>query len=110
MGGQLGMNPLIVGDYYRNRGYDVRLYSNPGNVPPDYDAYLALYFYGGTADRPLGAHYVALEYDPQAKQYVSYNDPKELDGPQQVFPDFAQMKATDEAHALFVWGIDKPGK
>lgn len=66
--GILGMNPLVIGDYYRQRGAYVALYTNPAEVPKDYDAYIALLFYSDG-----GAHYVAAEYNKYEDKFEVYN-------------------------------------
>ena len=75
--GQLGMNPLVVGAYYRSLGCQVKCYSNVNSIPKTYDAYIMLYFYKSkdkNGNDTLGAHYIAASYNPSTNKFTGYNN------------------------------------
>jgi hypothetical protein len=105
--GEMGMNPLVVGNYYRTKGYDVDLYTNSDEVPNTYDAYIM--FYGYTkenGDGKYGAHYIAIEYDDETGQLIAYNN--EWESKIDSESDFSDFLPDKVGFDLFIWGIDKP--
>ena len=103
-GGQLGMNPLIIGDLYRSAGCHIALYLNKSNVPKTYDAYIMLYFYKVVnSDNKLGAHYIAVEYDPRADNFTAYNNEY---GELQQKDTFEKFLPSDDL-GYCIWGISK---
>jgi hypothetical protein len=103
----MGMNPLVVGNYYRTKGYDVDLYTNSDEVPNTYDAYIM--FYGYTkenGDGKYGAHYIAIEYDDETGQLIAYNN--EWESKIDSESDFSDFLPDKVGFDLFIWGIDKP--
>lgn len=107
LGGTRGMNPLVVGDYYRSKGYDVELYPNISEVPMTYDAYIMLYAYkaqDANHNDTLGAHYIALSYDEASEMLTAYN----LSGNKAVKSEsFSDYLSEDTTLASIVWGIRK---
>jgi len=99
IGGWLGMNPLVVGDYYRQNGAKVTLYTNPTDVSKDHDAYIALFFHSG------GAHYVAAEYNSSTKKFEVYN----LDSDEKE-KSLVSLSRESYHHTAgwIIWGIDSP--
>ncbi|MPM53433.1 hypothetical protein SDC9_100201 [bioreactor metagenome] len=100
--GQLGMNPLVIGDLYRSAGCHVDLYLNTSDVPKTYDAYIMLYFYKNVNNGDkLGAHYIAVDYDPRADKFSAYNNDnsnlQEKDAFNKFLPDGHQ--------GYCIWGI-----
>ena len=101
--GKLGMNPLVIGGYYRQHGAEVTLYTNPANVPTDCDSYIALFFYSDG-----GAHYVAAKYNQTTQKFDVYNlladgEKKQMDS--LSASDYPGMKKTEH---WIIWGIDSP--
>jgi len=113
LGGVLGMNPLVVREYFGSKGYDVTLYNGIKNVKPDHDAYLAMYIYKNS-DGTLGGHYVAMKQDPKTKDYITYNEVysthpvpmKELDDLGRLNEDGSVDKENPRLLTV-IWGIDK---
>ncbi len=105
--GELGMNPLVVGNYYRTKGYDVDLYTNSDEVPNNYDAYIMFYGYTKeTGDGKYGAHYIAIDYDKETGKLIGYNNNRRdaVDSKDQ----FLEFMPDDIGFDLFIWGINKP--
>jgi len=100
--GIAGMNPLVIGDYYRQNGAEVTLYTNPADVPTDHDAYIALYFHS------KGGHYVAARYDQFAHEYEVYN----LFENGRTYPmnslSDSDFPAAEDTNHWIIWGIDSP--
>lgn len=105
--GELGMNPLVIGNYYRTKGYDVDLYTNVDKVPNTYDAYIM--FYGYTkenGDGKFGAHYIAIEYNEETGQFVGYNN--NTVNKAENKSEISEFLPEEIGFDLFIWGIDKP--
>lgn len=97
--GKAGMNPLVIGDYYRQNGAEVTLYTNPANVSKDHDVYIALFFHSS------GAHYIAAEYNPSTKKFEVYNlDTAEKE---KSLVSLSQESCEDTS-GWIIWGIDSP--
>ena len=105
--GQLGMNPLVVGVYYRSLGCQVQLYSNTNSVPKTYDAYIMLYFYKSkdkNGNDTMGAHYIAVSYNPSTDKFTGYNNNNETIEQEDSFFQFLPP----DQRGYFVWGINNP--
>ena len=106
--GQLGMNPLVVGAYYRSLGCQVKCFSNVTAIPKTYDAYIMLYFYKSKnkiGNDPLGAHYIAVSYNPSTDKFTAYNN--NIYGKTEQKDGFSQFLPPDQ-RGYFVWGINHP--
>jgi hypothetical protein len=109
LGGTRGMNPLVIGPYYRSKGYRVGLYLNTSDVPKNGDAYIMcyLYYYKDANGRvALGGHYIAVTYNPSTDKFTAYNNKY---GKAHV--EDTLEKLLPEDHASFcVWAIEDPNK
>jgi len=106
--GQLGMNPLVVGAYYRSLGCQVKCFSNINVIPKTYDAYIMLYFYKSkdkNGNVTLGAHYIAVSYNPSTDKFTAYNNNNY--GQIEQKDGFSQFLPPDQ-RGYFVWGINNP--
>ncbi|HML67269.1 MAG TPA: hypothetical protein PKA81_02655 [Clostridia bacterium] len=100
--GQLGMNPLIIGGLYRSAGCHVDLYLNTSDIPKTYDAYIMLYFYKNVNNGDkLGAHYIAVDYDPRADKFSAYNNDNSNLQEKDAFNKFLP----DDHRGYCIWGI-----
>lgn len=109
LGGTLGMNPLVVGSYYRSKGYRVNLFLNPSNVPKTSDAYIMLYFYKDhdiDGNEGIGGHYIAVTYNPNTDKFTAYNNQY---GKSQEEDSLDKLHPTDP-YGYCVWGIEDPDK
>lgn len=109
LGGTLGMNPLVVGSYYRSKGYRVNLFLNPSNVPKTSDAYIMLYFYKDQdidRNEGIGGHYIAVTYNPSTDKFTAYNNQY---GKSQEEDSLDKFLPTDP-YGYCVWGIEDPDK
>ena len=110
LGGKSGMNPLVIGSYYRSKGYRVGLYLNTNDIPKNGDAYIMCYLYNYT-DRSgkvtTGGHYIAIAYDPNTKKLTAFNNNKK--GEIEEKPDFIDFLPAGHKQYC-VWVIEDPNK
>ena len=110
MGGTRGMNPLVIGPYYRSKGYQVGLYLNTSDVPKNSDAYIMCYLYNNTdanGKEALGGHYIAVTYNPSTDKFTAYNNNN--DGKLEEGYSFTDFLAND--HKLYcIWANEDPNK
>ena len=110
--GTRGMNPLVIGNYFREKGCDVDLYFDINNAPKTYDAYIMLYLYkkaeeDGTVN--WGGHYVAIEYDENSDNFIVYNlDSSNSANEGEDLEVFLPNNPKILQYVPVVWGINNP--
>ncbi|NLI53206.1 MAG: hypothetical protein GX417_02660 [Clostridiales bacterium] len=99
--GLLGMNPDVIGGIYSKAGAKVTMYFNPKDVPTDHDGYIAMFSY------PIGAHYVAADFNKEKGTFDVYN--LDDDGVKKQLNDLSR-KSYPGTFLWIVWGIDMPNE